>query len=249
MHAMQQAIALNPGLENSGSETEFRVHRPEIQLLSSRSLDDNWILDNNRQRAIICPLTLNFPDSFQFAHRAIYDACRNRDQMRSQAQTEGVEIGDGNFWLPIVWTIKGPLYAEVIGVNTASSNLLDNQISQSLTYQQPVHMGDRWRQSLYFLGKRLLSSLTTPPGVYLLQFGLRDNQFCFDCLFPFPAIPAIASIGVQTPDLFVCHWRCLINQPILDLTIPGTQPFQSISGEIFQPSSRSNLVGGITQNS
>jgi len=110
-------------------------------------------------------------------------------------------------WLPVVLTAKGPLYAEVIGLADDGS------------YQQPVDLSDVWRQPLYHLAYQLLQVLSAPPTTYLLQFGLPEQDLVFDRLWPFPTTPAIASIGVQEPDLFTCHWLCLTGQPISDLTI------------------------------
>jgi len=88
------------------------------------------------------------------------------------------------------------------------------------SYYQPVHLSDRHRQPLYRLGFQLLDVLSAPPAVYLLQFAWAEEyKVCFDRLIPFPDKPAIASVGVQTPDLFECHWLCITGQPIHDLVI------------------------------
>ena len=92
-------------------------------------------------------------------------------------------------------------------------------------YRQPLHLADHQRQPLYRLGQRLLSALSAPPAVYLLQFGYQGDRECFDRLWPFPAPPAIASLGTQTPDLFSCHWHCLRGQPLRDIVIrPPVDP-------------------------
>jgi hypothetical protein len=67
------------------------------------------------------------------------------------------------------------------------------------------------------LAYRLLRSLFATPAVYLMQFGLQEGSIYFDRLLPFPGEPAIASLGVQIPDLYTCHWHCLLGKPILDL--------------------------------
>ncbi|MEM9244165.1 MAG: hypothetical protein AAGA67_00270 [Cyanobacteria bacterium P01_F01_bin.153] len=125
----------------------------------------------------------------------------------------GYETGSGNFWLPIVVTGKGPLYAEAISVDGLQGN-----------YQQPFYLSDRQRQTIYRLGHRVLKLLDVPPAVYLLRLGLEADgkdvgKVWFDRVLPFPGEPAIASIGVQTPNLFECHWRCITGQPIRDITI------------------------------
>jgi hypothetical protein len=48
---------------------------------------------------------------------------------------------------------------------------------------------------------------------------MLETEVIFDRLWPFPASPAIASIQTQQPDLFACHWHCLVGEPIMDLTI------------------------------
>jgi hypothetical protein len=52
-----------------------------------------------------------------------------------------------------------------------------------------------------------------------VQFRAEGTEIEFDRVLPFPDERAIASIGVQTPDLFACHWRCITHQPINDLSI------------------------------
>ncbi|MEE3718448.1 hypothetical protein V2H45_17035 [Tumidithrix elongata RA019] len=141
-------------------------------------------------------------------------ACDNIEDLRAWVHKHlAVGAADGNFWLPIVWTARGPLYAEVITQQPDGK------------YQQPFHLPDKLRQPLYDLGYRLLSHLKATPSVYLMQFSLsslnalEDAEVLFDRLIPFPDEPAIASVGVQEPNLFTCHWLCLTNRPIYDLVI------------------------------
>jgi hypothetical protein len=163
--------------------------------------------------AIVCPLTLDVPENLVFPGREVYRFCANVLAVRERVQEQlQVPVGDGNFWLPVVLTAKGPLYAEAI------SGEVDKQ-SGELTYSLPVHLSDVWRQQLYELAYRLLEAVNAPPTTYLMQFGFVGNRICFDRLWPFPAAPAIASVGVQVPDLFVCHWYCLTGVPIYDLQI------------------------------
>ncbi|HAN46719.1 MAG TPA: hypothetical protein DCQ32_09245 [Cyanobacteria bacterium UBA8156] len=105
----------------------------------------------------------------------------------------------GQHWLPIIWTARGPLYGEAIAA------------TGSHTYRQPYPLSDRQRQPLYRSAFWLLDHLGATPGVYLMQISIDPLQF--DRLIPFPDRPAIASIGVQEPDLFACHWRCITGQP------------------------------------
>lgn len=175
------------------------------------------------------PLTLDLPKFLQFPGQTIYQACREISKLRQRVQQLGYATGTGCFWLPIVLTAKGPLYAEVIGLINQDSQRLTQEVSQlsQLQYCQPIHISDQWRQLLYQLGYRLLQLLSAPPATYLMQFGFQAQGICFDRLWPFPAKPAIASIGVQKPDLFACHWYCLTGLPVLDLIIPGSAFYQT----------------------
>ncbi|NJP10156.1 MAG: hypothetical protein HC866_12295 [Leptolyngbyaceae cyanobacterium RU_5_1] len=168
------------------------------------------------QDYLICPLTLNLPDWIPFPAQAVFKACGDVERLRQTVAQWQFEPGVGNYWLPIVLTHKGPLYAEVIGI---ANDLNPQDALLAGRYVQPVHLTDSWRQPLYELGQRLLRSLTAPPAVYLIQFGLGTQGIYFDQLLPFPDAPAIASIDVQSPDLFACHWRCLTGQPVRDLLI------------------------------
>ncbi len=163
--------------------------------------------------AIVCPLTLDVPSDLVFPGQDVFRFGANVAAARDRvAQELQVAVGDGNFWLPVVLTAKGPLYAEVIAAES-------DKLSGELSYRQPLHLSDVWRRSLYELAFGLLNLLNAPPATYLMQFGFVGERICFDRLLPFPAAPAIASVGVQVPDLFVCHWYCLTNKPIYDMQI------------------------------
>jgi hypothetical protein len=182
----------------------------EVSIVSVSEMNSGAIeLDG----AMVCPLTLDVPENLVFPGQDVFRFCANvsaaRDRVQEQLQ---VATGDGNFWLPVVWTARGPLYAEAIGAE-------DDKESGELSYFQPVHLSDVWRQQLYELAYRLLDLVNAPPATYLMQFGFVGERICFDRLWPFPAAPAIASVGVQLPDLFVCHWFCLTGAPIYDLQI------------------------------
>ncbi len=164
----------------------------------------------------LCPLTLNLPETASFHGQAVFEGCRDVEKMRRQVQQLGYGIGSGSHWLPIVHTAKGTLYAEAITLNGGA-------------YQQPLHLSDRLRQPLYALGHQLMRELAAPPAVYLLQFGLVDNEVVFDRLWPFPGAAAVASVGVQLPNLYECHWRCLSQQPIVDLAIAGTVAYSTLA--------------------
>ncbi|NJK67962.1 MAG: hypothetical protein HC789_14240 [Microcoleus sp. CSU_2_2] len=182
----------------------------EVNIVSVSELNSGTIaLDG----AIVCPLTLDVPENLVFPGRDVYRFCANILAVREQVQEQlQVPVGDGNFWLPVVLTAKGPLYAEAIGRDA-------HKHSGELSYSLPMHLSDVWRQPLYELAYRLLEVVNAPPAAYLMQFGFAGNRICFDRLWPFPAAPAIASVGVQVPDLFVCHWYCLTGVPIYDLQI------------------------------
>ncbi len=158
-------------------------------------------------QATYCPLTLDLPPTFQFWGQSIGRSCQEIDQLRHlAATTTGVKVGDGgNLWLPIIWTVRGPIYGEAIGLIEP-----DN-------YQQPIHLDDIDRQPLYQFGYQLLTQLVAPSATYLIQFSKTDLEIVFDRIFPFPATPALASLGVQHPDLFECHWRCITQQSIVDV--------------------------------
>lgn len=129
-------------------------------------------------------------------------------------------LGLGNFWLPLVLTARGLLFGEVIARLPEDFHMVNNQ--PKVSFYQPLDLKDQLRQPLYRLGKNLLTWIEAMPGVYLVQFDLirpPDWQVQFDQILPFPDLPAIASVGVQQPDLFQCHLACLRGEPVRDLVI------------------------------
>jgi hypothetical protein len=162
--------------------------------------------------SLLCPLTLDISPNLEFWGQDIFNACRQTAKMQQWVASEaGLAAGVGICWLPIVNTRQGIFYAAAV------SQTGDR-------YQQPFHITEQQRQSLYQLAAKLLEQLQAPPAVYLLAFGLADGELVFDRLLPFPAAPALASINVQQPDLFACHWRCLTNRPVLELLLAGQSP-------------------------
>lgn len=163
---------------------------------------------------IYCPLTIQLPQWLVFPSQTIYQACQDilgrrtwvEEHLKCKSNPNLNWLGD--LWLPVVWTAKGPLYAEVIGEGAMPN-----------AYEQPVELADSLRQQLYSLAYQCLEALEAPPSVYLLQFSVIEQEIIFDRLWPFPAAPAIASLGVQSPDLYSCHWQCLTDQAIADIQI------------------------------
>jgi hypothetical protein len=206
--ALRRAIATFPAHPSSSNQVVVETLPATSSQVSLEATD--WV----------CPLTLNLSDSVTFPEREIYRVCQNIPAMRQRVEQLGYLKGTGQFWLPIVLTAKGPLYAEAIGAEYPNAEVVPSK------FFQPLHLSDRWRQSLYRLGRRLLRSLSAPPATYLMQFGFQGDTICFDRLLPFPAAPAIASLGVQSPDLFACHWLCITNQSILDLTISSNAAYR-----------------------
>lgn len=176
--------------------------------------------------AIDCPLTLRILEDDRFpvdwVHRSTWVTCAAAESLRSRVTAElDWPNGEGQLWLPLIVTAKGPLYGEAIALDAESGSAESGSTGQFL---QPHHLSDRDRQAAYRLGFELMNWLRLPPGLYLMQFGFdrpdKDpNPVYFDRLLPFPAAPAIASIGVQTPDLFECHLRCLLHQPLREVAI------------------------------
>jgi hypothetical protein len=171
-------------------------------------------LNDRHSETIYCPLTIQLPDWFKFPGREIYKDCRDIEARRQWVErklaykTSTKDTWLGNLWLPVILTGKKPLYGEII-----EEGAIPN------TYEQPLRISDRIRQSLHDLAYQLLDSINATPAVYLLQFRLLSGEVVFDRMWPFPAAPAIASIDCQKPDLFACHWQCLLGQPVTNLTI------------------------------
>ncbi len=111
--------------------------------------------------------------------------------------------------LPLVVTARGVLYAEAIA---QSGNL----------YWQPEPLSDRHRQTLYRLARSLVgigSAVPVPPGVYVVYFSVQPGRLDFVRLVPYPDEPALITLSTQTPDLFECHWRCVLGLPVVELRV------------------------------
>ncbi|MDJ0576020.1 MAG: hypothetical protein QNJ65_12740 [Xenococcaceae cyanobacterium MO_234.B1] len=200
--------ALKQGIINYSSETT-------VEITSAGALWSKISKSNGYEtHTIYCPLTIQLPEYFNFPAKEIYQACKDITARRRWVERNlGIKtsVGDswlGHLWLPVILNDKGIIYGEIIG---------EGEMPNS--YEQPIELPNKHRQSLHHLASNLLDSLFAPPSVYLVQFSLYSNEIVFDRLWPFPAAPALASLRGQQPDLFSCHWLCLSQQPILDILI------------------------------
>lgn len=215
-------VAASPATEKmvSAIHKAISTYSPEttkVEIVPAATLWSNLPkYDREDSKTIYCPLTIQLPEAFRFPAKSIYSACKDINGRRRWVEqnlgykTTVGDVGLGHLWLPIVLTAKGPLYGEVIGEGAIPNS-----------YEQPIDLTDDRRQTLYYLAYNLLQSISAVPSVYLLQFNFKGKEVIFDRLWPFPAAPALASLRVQEPDLFACHWYCLTAQPITDLTIMG----------------------------
>lgn len=192
----------------------------KIELVSAGMLRSKQSQASKKDsRTIYCPLTIQLPEYINFPTRKIYSDCKDIVQRRRWVEQNlgfKTSVGDswlGHLWLPVVLTADEAIYAEVIG---------EGEIPNS--YEQPVTIPNHQLKSLYKLADGLLDSLSAPPAVYLIQFSFHKGEIVFDRLWPFPAAPALITLKTQQPDLFACHWSCLINKPIANLTISDAMP-------------------------
>ncbi|MDR9404133.1 MAG: hypothetical protein RI580_11910, partial [Halothece sp. Uz-M2-17] len=162
----------------SKEETVVKIvaaHQLLHQNNGSNFKDPNWIC---------CPLTIEIPPQFEFPNAEFFKTCRDikgtrqwvEENLNLRTGNKIKKVWHGNYWLPIVYTAKGPLYGEVIG---------ETQLPNS--FQQPIDFPDEKRQPLYRLGYELLDAFSAQPSVYLLQFGFQDETLIFDRVWPFPA--------------------------------------------------------------
>ncbi|MGF1590269.1 MAG: hypothetical protein ACFCU7_13685 [Pleurocapsa sp.] len=205
--------ALQRSIANSSSKV---IEIVSAAALWSRSSKINKIDQNND--SIYCPLTIQLPDYFDFPQRRIYSACKDINARRRWVEKNlgfKTSVGDswlGHLWLPIIMTDK-PMFTEVIGEGPMPNS-----------YEHPVGIPKRQQKSLHALAEQLLDSLDALPATYLLQFSLYNGEIVFDRLWPFPAAPALITLKTQQPDLFTCHWHCLTNQPIANISISDPMP-------------------------
>ncbi|MDS3859639.1 hypothetical protein RIF25_02345 [Thermosynechococcaceae cyanobacterium BACA0444] len=144
--------------------------------------------------------------------------CQDWPGLQGILKQAGFLTGPGDHWLPVASTEKGLLYGELIGQG------------QDGHYFQPIHVPDKIRQPLYYLTQYLLRELNVPfRGCCLVQVGWIEGELCFDRLWPFPIQPALASLGVQSPDLFYVHYLCCQGLPLKDLRIQGQAPYGELA--------------------
>jgi hypothetical protein len=187
----------------------------EVDVISAASLWSNSLTySKSNSNLIYCPLTIEIPHKFSFPVQKLYQTCRDIPGLRKWVEqnlgykTSILDSWLGNLWLPIVVTDKQMLCLSVIGEEVIPNH-----------YKQPVKLDCKVEKSLHSLAQELLTSLDAPPSVYLVQFGLLSNEIIFDRLWPFPAAPAIASIGdSKPPNLFIFHWCCLTQKPMPQVT-------------------------------
>ena len=186
-----------------------------VEIVSAATLWSKNSRTNDRDKdseTIYCPLTIQLPEYFEFPQQKIYSACKDINSRRRWVEKLGFKtsVGDswlGHLWLPIILCDR-PVFAEVIGEGSMPNS-----------YEHPVAIPNRQRKSLHSLAQQLLDSLDAPPATYLLQFSLYNGEIVFDRLWPFPAAPALITLKTQQPDLFTCHWHCLTDRSIADISI------------------------------
>ena len=186
-----------------------------MEVASAATLWSKYSRGNEDNSGIIyCPLTIQLPDYVDFPGKKIFSACKDIVGRRRWVERNlgfKTSCGDswlGHLWLPVVLTEQEIIYAEIIGEGAMPNS-----------YEQPVSISKRQRQSLHQLAEGLLESLSALASVYLIQFSLHNGEIVFDRLWPFPAAPALITTRTQQPDLFTCHWSCLTNRPISSLTV------------------------------
>ena len=199
-----------------GSIAKSSTSSTVVEIVSAATLwskHSKSIKTSRDESTIYCPLTIQLPEYFDFPQKRIYSACKDVNSRRKWVEKNlglKTSVGDswlGHLWLPIILTDK-PIYGEIIGEGSMPNS-----------YEQPISIPSRQRKSLHDLADKLLESLDATPATYLLQFSLYKGEIVFDRLWPFPAAPALITLKTQKPDLFTCHWHCLTQQPISEISI------------------------------
>jgi hypothetical protein len=214
-------------LQDLGTASQ-ETHQVEVVSVQEFPAWGDRHLAHHSEDWFVCPLTLHWPIQPSliqpsFENAAAFLHCREVNALRQKVVEHQLtnHVGSGNCWLPVVLTQRGVLYGEVVG-------LLPTSPPEPTAYRQPFHLDDRWRQPLYRLAHSLLTLIHAKPTTYFVQFSFDGDTLVFDRVWPFPIPGAIASLGVQHPDLFTCHWYCMTGRPILDLGIPGSTPYERL---------------------
>ena len=200
-------------LQHSITESSPSMSAEIVSAATLWSKHARSIKRNRDEKTVYCPLTIQLPEYFDFPERRIYSACKDINSRRKWVENKlglKTSVGDswlGHLWLPIILSDK-PIYGEIIGEGSMPNS-----------YEQPIAIPNRQRKSLHDLADKLLKSLDATPATYLLQFSLYKGEIVFDRLWPFPAAPALITLKTQQPDLFNCHWRCLTQQPIPEISV------------------------------
>ncbi len=146
--------ALKQGIINYSSETT-------VEITSAGALWSKISKSNGYEtHTIYCPLTIQLPEYFNFPAKEIYQACKDITARRRWVERNlGIKtsVGDswlGHLWLPVILNNKGIIYGEIIG---------EGEMPNS--YEQPIELPDKHRQSLHHLASNLLDSLFAPPSV------------------------------------------------------------------------------------
>ena len=176
---------------------------------------------------IYCPLTIQLPQWLNFPGQAVYQACQDI-AARRQWVSEHLDLplcNDahwlGDHWLPIIVSAQGIQCAPLI-----HEGMMPNAYDLLLWDADPYQ---HHRSNLERLAGALIETLNAPPAVYLLQFSLSQS-ILFDRLWPFPAAPAIATMGDEHLDLFAYHWCCLNNLAVPALPqLTDRQPQEVLS--------------------
>ncbi|MFM1843880.1 MAG: hypothetical protein RLZZ490_2623 [Cyanobacteriota bacterium] len=223
-------IAASPVTERMVSALKAAIaHQSPETIIETVAVASLWSDQAQQQTQlggrVYCPLTIQLPQWLNFPGQAVYQACQEI-AVRRQWVSEHLSLplcNDahwlGDHWLPIIVSADGIQCAPLIheGMMPNAYNLLS---WETIPYQ-------RHRNHLEHLADALIQTLNAPPAVYLLQFSLSQT-ILFDRLWPFPAAPAIATIGYDSLDLFAHHWRCLNGFPIPTLPSLGEPAPQEV---------------------
>ena len=118
------------------------------------------------------------PENLVFPAQDVFRFCRNVSVVRDRvAQELQVPVGG--------WQFLAACGVDGKGADCMLRRSVRNLASRSgeLSYSQPVHLSDVWRQQLYELAYGLLNLLNAPPATYLMQFGFVGEKDLFRSTF------------------------------------------------------------------